>query len=64
LEDPEQDGSGGVSDLGARIVTPLIQSLQEEVMARLDTISIEDLCQKARSAGVDSGGTTATDFAI
>jgi Rrf2 family protein len=64
LEDPEQDGSGGVSDLGARIVTPLIQSLQEEVMARLDTISIEDRCQKARSAGVDSGGTTATDFAI
>jgi Rrf2 family transcriptional regulator, iron-sulfur cluster assembly transcription factor len=52
------------SDLGNRIVTPLIQSLQEEVIARLDAITIEDLCQRARSAGVDSGDRTNADFTI
>ena len=52
------------SDLGSRIVAPLIQSLQEELMARLDAISIEDLCQRARNAGVDCGGRTAADFTI
>ena len=34
-----------------------------QVMARLDAISIEDLCTRARAAGVDCGGGTA-DFAI
>ena len=33
-------------------------------MARLDAISIEDLCQRARAAGVDCGGRTSADFTI
>jgi Rrf2 family protein len=64
IDDGESDGADARSDLGARIVTPLIQSLQEEVMTRLDAISIEDLCQRARSAGVDCGGRSGADFAI
>jgi Rrf2 family transcriptional regulator, iron-sulfur cluster assembly transcription factor len=52
------------SDLGTRIVTPLIASLQDEVMARLDAISIEDLCARARAEGVDCGGGDTADFAI
>ena len=64
-EDPESDDEATPrSELGARIVTPLIMSLQEEVMARLDAISIEDLCQRARTAGVDVSGPAAADFAI
>ena len=38
------------SDLGQRIVAPLIQTLQDDVMVRLDSVSIEDLCQRARHA--------------
>lgn len=64
IDDGENDGADARSDLGARIVTPLIQSLQEEVMTRLDAISIEDLCQRARSAGVDCGGRSSADFTI
>ena len=64
IDDGEGDGLDGRSDLGARIVTPLIQSLQDEVMTRLDAISIEDLCQRARSAGVDCGGRSTADFTI
>jgi Rrf2 family protein len=64
-----EDGEDGEtvtprSDLGTRIVTPLINSLQDEVMARLDAISIEDLCAQARAAGVDCGGASTADFAI
>src|SRR4029079_11921667 len=45
IEDEENETNEPRSDLGTRIVTPLIQSLQDEVMQRLDAISIEDLCQ-------------------
>jgi Rrf2 family protein len=62
--DEEGESQAPHSDLGSRIVTPLIASLQDEVMARLDAISIEDLCTRARAAGVDCGGANAADFAI
>ncbi len=64
IDDGETETAEPHSALGARIVTPLIHSLQEEVMARLDAISIEDLCQRARAVGVDCGGRTNADFII
>src|SRR5580692_5414245 len=64
VEDAENEEVLPRSDLGARIVGPLIESLQEEVMKRLDGISIEDLCQRARSAGVDCSGRVSADFTI
>ena len=64
IDDEASENAQPRSELGARIVTPLIHSLQEEVMSRLDAISIEDLCQRARSAGVDCGGGTTADFTI
>ena len=64
LEDENGEDIDPRSDLGARIVTPLMQSLQEEVMARLDAITIEDLCQRARQAGVDNEGRPVVDFTI
>jgi Rrf2 family protein len=64
IEDEESETAEPRSDLGTRIVTPLIQSLQDEVMQRLDAITIEDLCQRARSQGVDCGGRSTADFTI
>jgi Rrf2 family transcriptional regulator, iron-sulfur cluster assembly transcription factor len=64
IDDEASENAQPRSELGARIVTPLIHTLQEEVMSRLDAISIEDLCQRARSAGVDCGGGTTADFTI
>jgi Rrf2 family protein len=64
IEDEENETVEPRSDLGTRIVSPLIQSLQDEVMQRLDAISIEDLCQKARTQGVDCGGRSTADFTI
>ncbi|MDE2181683.1 MAG: Rrf2 family transcriptional regulator [Alphaproteobacteria bacterium] len=63
-EDENGEDAAPRSDLGVRIVAPFIQSLQEEVMVRLDAISIEDLCQRARAAGVDRGIPTSADFTI
>lgn len=64
IEDQEAEPASPRSDLGTRIVTPLIQSLQEDLMARLDAISIEDLCQRARAAGVECGTGNTADFII
>ncbi len=64
IEEQETEPAAPRSDLGARIVTPLIQSLQEDLMARLDAISIEDLCQRARAAGVECGTGSTADFII
>jgi Rrf2 family protein len=64
LEDGEEgEPATPRSELGTRIVSPLIARLQDEVMEKLDAISIEDLCAQARAAGVDCGN-TAADFNI
>jgi Rrf2 family protein len=52
------------SDLGERIVTPFVQTLQDEVMTRLDSITVEDLCERARAAGVECGDRISADFTI
>jgi hypothetical protein len=52
------------SDLGRRIVAPFVQTLQEELMTRLDSVSIEDLCQRARDHGVAAGERAGADFII
>ena len=64
VEDDAAEGATPRSDLGLRIVAPFIQSLQGEVMDRLDAIAIEDLCQRARAAGVECGDKTHADFTI
>jgi Rrf2 family protein len=68
LDDAEESFDGG-SELGRRVVVPLIASLQEDVMKRLDEISIEDVCKRARATGLDCGAVErtqadVTDFTI
>jgi Rrf2 family protein len=61
-EDPIQDPAG--SELGHKVVRPLWLELQEQVMSRLDSISIDDLCQRAHNAGIVSEGRKHLDFSI
>lgn len=63
IED-EEDKNNPRSELGQRIVAPFVLTLQEELMVRLDSVSIEELCQKARTQGMDPGVEPGTDFAI
>jgi Rrf2 family protein len=64
IEDAEEEKVRPRSDLGLRIVAPLIQTLQDDVMARLDAVTIEDLCQRARNQGVDAKQDVSADFTI
>jgi Rrf2 family protein len=61
--DADEDSYNGGSDLGKRVLMPLIATLEKEAMQKLDQISIEDICQRARVVGLDCGDKVA-DFAI
>src|SRR6201989_2560759 len=49
--DTPEENFEGASDLGRRVVVPLIAALQDDVMKKLDEISIEDICKRARDVG-------------
>lgn len=59
-EVPEADGS----DLSCAVVRPLWQDLEQSLMARLDSITVEDLCAQAREKGVLSASERNMDFII
>jgi oxygen-independent coproporphyrinogen-3 oxidase len=54
----------GGSELGQKVVRPLWGELSENIMARLESVTIEDLCARASAAGVASEGRRNLDFAI
>lgn len=56
------DASG--SELGTKVVRPLWEDLGREVMRQLDEVSLEDLCRRAREAGVAAQAEEAVDFTI
>jgi Rrf2 family iron-sulfur cluster assembly transcriptional regulator len=52
------------SDLGRRVLAPIWDELEEAAIRRLDDVTIEDLCQKARKAGIEGRGQASPDFRI
>ena len=61
--DPVESSTG--SQLGREVLRPIWQELQDDALARLDQISIEDLCGRARDSGVEGGNRPVeVDFAI
>ena len=61
-EDPLQATAG--SELGQKVVYPLWSELHAEVMARLDAVTIDDLCTRANTEGVASQGRENLDYSI
>lgn len=55
---------GNGSAMGLKVVRPIWQSLQQKLMAELDALTIEDLCQRAREAGIQSAAADRLDFSI
>ena len=47
-----------------KVVRPLWQELRDEVMTRLDTLTIEDLCLRAHRAGIAGEFGAKLDFTI
>lgn len=61
-EDPIE-GAGG-AELGRSVVRPLWLELQEELMQRLDGVTIEDLCLRAHKAGIAGEFAARFDYSI
>ncbi len=60
--DPLEDTTGSM--LGNHVVRPLWQEIQDECMSRLNHLTIEDLCLRARTAGVASESSDRIDYSI
>ena len=65
IDDSEENFDGG-SELGRKVVVPMIASLQEELMKKLDEMTIEDICRRARTLELEGGGAedSGADFII
>jgi Rrf2 family transcriptional regulator, iron-sulfur cluster assembly transcription factor len=61
-EDVSDRSSGHA--LGVKVVRPLWHELREEVMTRLDKVTIEDLCLRAQQAGIPGEFGATLDFTI
>lgn len=65
LEESEADEQlASPSPLGKRIIGPFWGSIEDDLMRRLDGVSIDDLCRNAHSSGVRSLSRETVDYAI
>ncbi len=62
--DPDEIADACGSELGQKVVRPLWLVLNDEVLTRLDGLTLEDLCRNARDAGIPSDAAKALDFTI
>jgi Rrf2 family protein len=60
--DPVAETEG--SDIAIKIIRPMWSDLQREIMGRLDSLTIEDLCARARDLQVPSEAARIPDFSI
>ncbi|MGE4218268.1 MAG: Rrf2 family transcriptional regulator [Alphaproteobacteria bacterium] len=60
--DPLEAPAG--SELGKQVLRPIWVDLQEETLKRLDAITIDDVCSRARELGIDSRAAAQFDFMI
>lgn len=63
-EEAEAEREQAGSALGRAVVRPMIQALEAEAVQRMDGTTIDELCTKARAAGVASVNTAPLDFTI
>ncbi|MBN9524581.1 MAG: Rrf2 family transcriptional regulator [Alphaproteobacteria bacterium] len=59
---PDEEETG--SEIGLLVVRPLVAELREEMMRRLDAISLEELCQRSAERGIVPDRGARADFTI
>jgi DNA-binding IscR family transcriptional regulator len=66
LESGDEDNGdpGSVSEIGRKVVRPLCRELRAETFERLDAITVEALCRRARGEGVPSEAARRLDYSI
>jgi len=60
----EDDKMDSISELGAKVIQPIWAEFHDEMLQRLDKITLEDLCQKAETTGVGRSSDLGVDFVI
>jgi Rrf2 family protein len=64
VDDDEGPDVATKSEIGVKVIQPAWDDLQRACMARLDEITIEELCRRARGAGVESEAFRRLDYTI
>ena len=64
LEGDDGPDHPSTSAIGQKVVAPLWRDLQSETMARLDAVTLEDLCQQARACNIAPSSNPRMDFNI
>ena len=60
--DPADSDQG--SEIGIKVVRPVLQEIQQDVMGQLDRLTVEELCDRARAANVPCDTPAMPDFSI
>src|SRR5690349_16907468 len=60
LDVPAESGS----PLGARVLNPFWERISHELMARLDAVTIDDICRDAEEQAIESESRGTYDYAI
>ncbi|MFQ6017976.1 MAG: RrF2 family transcriptional regulator [Kiloniellaceae bacterium] len=60
--DPASEPDG--SEIGVKVVRPLWIDMQREIMGRFDTVTVEELCNRAREQNIPSETARIPDFSI
>lgn len=64
IEAGEEQPAERASALGEKVVRPLIEKFHGRLMAELDRVTVEDLCNEAERLGVFAKDKTKMDFTI
>jgi Rrf2 family transcriptional regulator, iron-sulfur cluster assembly transcription factor len=65
IEDlPPHEDLGSSSELGQKVIGPFWAATEQELMARLDEVTIDELCRRAESQGVPSEAQRSVDYAM
>ncbi|MFN3230817.1 MAG: RrF2 family transcriptional regulator [Alphaproteobacteria bacterium] len=64
MEDEKETGYSSESAMGQRVIAPLLDGLQNDMMTQLDSVSIDDLCTEASSESVPRESRDRIDFTI
>ena len=57
-------GTWSAAALGARVIAPFWEEVEQDLMTRLDGVSVEDLCREAEARSIESEGRRSFDFVI
>jgi Rrf2 family protein len=60
--DPASETEG--SEIGVKVVRPIWIGMQDEMMGRLNALTVEELCDRARDIGIESESESVADFSI